>query len=48
MVMTMSGQLLVLFQHNLEKSGNLKRLKSHLVNGCNVKEPHKLLLLQTS
>ena len=34
MVMTSSEQHSVLFQPNLEKSDNLKRLKGHLVNGC--------------
>ena len=34
MAMTNSEQLLVFWKLNPEKSGNLKRLKSHLVNGC--------------
>ena len=34
MAMTNAEQLLVLWKLNPEKSGNLKRLKSHLVNGC--------------
>ena len=36
MALTSSGHLSVLFWHNTEKSGDLKRLKSHLVNGCDV------------
>ena len=33
MALTSSGYLSVLFWRNTEKSGGLKRLKSHLVNG---------------
>ena len=39
MVMTSSEQHSVLFQPNLEKSDNLKRLKGHMVNGWKRNNP---------